>query len=102
RGVTDVVEPVLDLPVAADPGRDPGSGRRVGWEAGDEVQPLGRELVAGQVLAPPHDAQGLTGAGTVEVPERGCLQVTGLEPTPALGAALVIQGNVGPRQFPRL
>ncbi len=97
RGVTDVMEPVLDLPVAADEGRDPGSGRRAGWEAGKEVQPLDRDLLAGQVLAPAHDAQGLTGAGIVEVPERGCLQVTDLEPAPAPGAALVVQGDVGPR-----
>lgn len=63
RGVADAVEPVLDLPVAVDPGRDPGAGCRAGWEAGDEVQPLDRDLVAGQVLSPAHDAQGLTAPG---------------------------------------
>ncbi len=56
-----------------------GSGR----EAGHEVEPYDRGLLAGQVLAPPYDAQGLAGAGVVEVPEGDGLKVPDLKPAPA-------------------
>lgn len=36
------------------------------------------------------------------MPERGRLQVTDPEPAPVPGAVLVVQIDVGPRQFPQL
>jgi hypothetical protein len=40
--VADVVQMVLDVPVAADPGRELATGGRAGRQARDQVDPLDR------------------------------------------------------------
>lgn len=69
--VADVVELVLDCPVAADPGGECAAGGRAGRQARARVEPLDRQLVRAQVLSPAHDVEGLAGVRVVEVGEFG-------------------------------
>lgn len=52
RAVADVVQKILDLPVASDPVRELGAGDRAGRQAGDQVDTLDGELAAGEVPPP--------------------------------------------------
>ena len=96
--VADVVELVLDAPVAADPGGEFAAGGRAGRQARDQVDPLVRERARAQVLSPAHDLEGAAGVRVVEVGERGRLQTPDLVAVVAPVAFVVIQADFTPGQ----
>ncbi|WP_221516070.1 hypothetical protein, partial [Streptomyces spectabilis] len=63
--------------------------------AGDQVDTFGGELVAGEVLPPAHDVEGLAGFGVVDVGEGRGLQPADLVAVVGAGALVVVEGDVG-------
>lgn len=98
RAVANVVELVLDLPVASDPVGELGSSGRAGRQAGDQVDALDGQFAAGEVLPPAHDLQSLSGVGVFDVREGGGLQPQDLQAVVGAGAVVVVECDLAPGQ----
>src|SRR5690606_27851010 len=94
--VADVVELVLDAPVAADPGCEFAAVGCAGRQARDQVNLLDRELARTQVPSPAHDLESLAGVRVVEVGERGRLPTPDLVAVVAAPAFVVVQADFTP------
>lgn len=94
--VSDVVQLVLDAPVAADPGREFAAVGRIGRQARDQVDPFDRQLAGAHVPSPAHDLECLASVGIVDVGERGGLQAADLVAVVGPGALDVVQADVAP------
>ncbi len=96
--VADVVQLVLNAPVAADPGCGLVAAGRTGRQAGDQVDPLDRQLSRAKIASPAHDLEGLAGVRVVEVSEGGGLQASDLVAVTGPGALDVVEADVAPGQ----